>query len=67
MNRSRFSKNTLARIPALIAILALLVGIIPVTAAPENLDAPERPEIVSIQFDRGEVALSERVPEPIVV
>ena len=65
MNRSRFSKNTLARIPALIAILALLVGIIPVTAAPENPDAPVRPEIVSIQFDGGEVVVTVRVPKGI--
>ena len=65
MNRSRFSKNTLAGIPALIAILALLVGIIPVTAAPENPDAPVRPEIVSIQFDGGEVVVTVRVPKGI--
>ncbi len=65
MSRSRFSKNTLAGIPALIAILALLVGIIPVTAAPENPDAPVRPEIVSIQFDGGEVVVTVRVPKGI--
>ena len=65
MNRSRFSKNTLARIPALIAILALVVAIIPVTAAPENPDAPVRPEIVSIQFDGGEVVVTVRVPKGI--
>ena len=65
MSRSRFSKNNLAGIPALIAILALLVGIIPVTAAPENPDAPVRPEIVSIQFDGGEVVVTVRVPKGI--
>ncbi|MED6325716.1 MAG: beta-propeller domain-containing protein, partial [Verrucomicrobiota bacterium] len=65
MSRSRFSKNTLAGIPELIAILALLVGIIPVTAAPENPDAPVRPEIVSIQFDGGEVVVTVRVPKGI--
>ena len=65
MSRSRFSKNTLAEIPALIAILALLVGIIPVTAAPENPDAPVRPEIVSIKFDGGEVVVTVRVPKGI--
>ena len=65
MSRSRFSKNNLAGIPALIAILALLVGIIPVTAAPENPDTPVRSEIVSIQFDGGEVVVTVRVPKGI--
>ncbi|MGB1743355.1 MAG: beta-propeller domain-containing protein, partial [Limisphaerales bacterium] len=65
MSRSRFSKNNLAGILALIAILALLVGIIPVTAAPENPDATVRPEIVSIKFDRGEVVVTVRVPKGI--
>jgi len=65
MKLSRFSKNTLAGIPALIAILALLVGITPVTAAPENPDSPAKPEIVSIQFDGGEVVVTVRVPKGI--
>ena len=65
MSRSRFSENNLAVIPALIAILALLVGIIPVTAAPENPDTPVRPEIVSIQFDGGEVVVTVRAPKGI--
>ena len=65
MKLSRFSKNTLAGIPALIAILALLVGITPVTAAPENPDSPAKPEMVSIQFDGGEVVVTVRVPKGI--
>ena len=46
-------------------MLALLVGIIPVTAAPENPDAPVRPEIVSIKFDGGEVVVTVRAPKGI--
>ena len=65
MSRSRFSKKNLAGILALIKILALLVGIIPVTAAPENPDAPVRPEIVSIKFDGGEVVVTVRAPKGI--
>lgn len=65
MNRSRFSKNTLARIPAFFTLLALLLGITATKAAPENPDAPVRPEIVSIQFDGGEVVVTVRVPKGI--
>ena len=65
MNRSRFSKNTLARIPAFFTLLALLLGITATKAAPENPDAPVRPEIVSIQFDGGEVVVTVRAPKGI--
>ena len=65
MNRSRFSKNTLVGIPAFFTLLALLLGITATKAAPENPDAPVRPEIVSIQFDGGEVVVTVRVPKGI--
>ena len=65
MNRSRFSKNTLVGIPAFFTLLALLLGITVTKAAPENPDAPVRPEIVSIQFDGGEVVVTVRAPKGI--
>ena len=65
MNRSRFSKNTLVGIPAFFTLLTLLLGITVTKAAPENPDAPVRPEIVSIQFDGGEVVVTVRVPKGI--
>ena len=65
MNRSRFSKNTLVGIPAFFTLLALLLGITVTKAAPENPDAPGQPEIVSIQFNGGEVVVTVHVPKGI--